>query len=166
VKIKDTKLGQWLKNKAPKILEVVADAIPGKGIIDIVAGLVSKDETIPEADRLEFKKMEMDFELEMTQMYLTDVAGSRDANVRIQESDKASWLAKNVGYIIDITVIYGFLAMFLVIIYRAVPEANKELFYMAFGSLATFAGTSINWHRGSSQGSAEKQKFLDKVFRR
>lgn len=103
---------------------------------------------------------------DMIKAQLADTADSREANVRIQESDKASWLAKNVGYLIDITVIYGFLAMFIVIIYRAVPEANKELFYMAFGSLATFAGTSINWHRGSSQGSAEKQKFLDKVFRR
>ena len=50
-----------------------------------------------------------------------------------------------------------FLAWFAFI--KGVPEANKELVYMALGSLITMSGTVLNFHRGSSQGS--KDKALD-----
>jgi hypothetical protein len=39
---------------------------------------------------------------------------------------------------------------------KGVPEANKELVYMALGSLITMSGTILNFHRGSSQGSKDK----------
>ena len=35
-KIKDTKLGAWLKSKAPKVLDVMGDALPDKGALGIV----------------------------------------------------------------------------------------------------------------------------------
>jgi hypothetical protein len=39
---------------------------------------------------------------------------------------------------------------------KGVPDANKELVYMALGSLITMSGTVLNFHRGSSQGSKDK----------
>jgi len=35
-KIKDTKLGAWLKLKAPRVLETVGDLLPDKGGLGIV----------------------------------------------------------------------------------------------------------------------------------
>jgi hypothetical protein len=86
-------------------------------------------------------------------------------NVKVQEAANASWLAKNTAYALDIGIVTAtiFLAWFAFM--KDVPEANKELVYMALGSLITLSGTILNFHRGSSQGSKDKgseiQKFKD-----
>jgi hypothetical protein len=81
---------------------------------------------------------------------------ARDMNAKVQESTNASWLAKNTAYALDIGIVTAtiFLAWFAFI--KGVPEANKELVYMALGSLITMSGTVLNFHRGSSQGSKDK----------
>jgi hypothetical protein len=81
---------------------------------------------------------------------------ARDMNAKVQESSSASWLAKNTAYALDIGIVTAtiFLAWFAFI--KGVPEANKELVYMALGSLITMSGTILNFHRGSSQGSKDK----------
>jgi hypothetical protein len=77
-------------------------------------------------------------------------------NAKVQESANASWLAKNTAYALDIGIVSAtiFLAWFAFI--KGVPESNKELVYMALGSLITMCGTILNFHRGSSQGSKDK----------
>lgn len=140
-----------------------------KGLGDTAKGIISQvaenKMTIAEASAVLDKEINR-HEEEITKIYLDDVKNSRETNVAIQESDKASWMAKNVGYIIDLTLIFSFLLMLVIIVYRAVPEENKELFYMSFGSLGTFAATSIYWHRGSSQSSSNKQNFIDRMMRK
>ena len=81
---------------------------------------------------------------------------ARNMNAKVQESANASWLAKNTAYALDIGIVSAtiFLAWFAFI--KGVPEANKELVYMALGSLITMCGTVVNFHRGSSQGSKDK----------
>ena len=49
-KIKDTKLGQWLKDKAPKVLDLVGDALPDQGALGIVKNLVEAREKDAEFD--------------------------------------------------------------------------------------------------------------------
>ena len=46
-KIKDTKLGSWLKDKAPTVLSVVGDLLPDSGGLGVVKNLIEKD---PEVD--------------------------------------------------------------------------------------------------------------------
>lgn len=138
-----------------------------KGIIEAVAdGKLDKIQAMAqiEAEKNRHEEALIEKANDLDKAYLADVADSREMNARIQESDKASWLAKNIGYVIDMTVLFSFLAMLVMITFRVVPESNKELFYMAFGSLGTFAATSINWHRGSSQGSQNKQGMLDRMI--
>lgn len=48
--IKDTKVGGWLKERAPSILNIVGDALPDKGVLGIVKNLVNKDPTLDSAD--------------------------------------------------------------------------------------------------------------------
>jgi len=52
-KIKDTKLGQWLKDKAPKVLETVGDLLPDSGGLGIVKNLIDKQ--YPDLDPEEVK---------------------------------------------------------------------------------------------------------------
>lgn len=88
---------------------------------------------------------------------------ARNMNAKVQESTNASWLAKNTAYALDVGIVSAtiFLAWFAFI--KGVPENNKELVYMALGSLITMSGTVLNFHRGSSQGSKDKGTDLQKL---
>ena len=90
---------------------------------------------------------------------------ARDMNAKVQESTSASWLAKNTAYALDVGIVSAtiFLAWFAFI--KGVPDANKELVYMALGSLITMSGTVLNFHRGSSQGSKDKTTEMQKALK-
>jgi len=45
-KLKDTKVGQWLREKAPSVLDVVGDVLPDRGVLGVVKNLVDKDPTL------------------------------------------------------------------------------------------------------------------------
>ena len=48
-KIKDTKLGQWLKDKAPDVLDTVGELLPDQGALGVVNNLLdSKPDISPE----------------------------------------------------------------------------------------------------------------------
>ena len=53
-KIKDTKLGAWLADKAPSVLGIVGDLLPDKGALGIVKNLIDKD---PEIDSEEAQRI-------------------------------------------------------------------------------------------------------------
>jgi len=50
-KFKDTKVGKFLSEKAPGILESVGDVLPDKGILGIVKNLIEKDKSLPPQDK-------------------------------------------------------------------------------------------------------------------
>jgi len=52
-KFKDTKLGIFLGNTAPHILEVAGDLLPNAGVLGIVKNLIEKDDKIKPEDRME-----------------------------------------------------------------------------------------------------------------
>ena len=102
-------------------------------------------------------------ETKLLELNNANTDSARDMNSKIQESPSAAWLAKNTAYILDIGIVSAtiFLAWFAFI--KGVPESNKELVYMALGSLITMCGTVLNFHRGSSQGSKDKGSEIQKL---
>lgn len=70
-KIKDTKLGSWLKEKAPSVLGMVGDLLPDSGALGLVKNLIDKD---PKVDSDEAQRM-------------------IDAEVRFQENVTERWKA-------------------------------------------------------------------------
>jgi hypothetical protein len=50
-KFKDTKVGKFLSEKAPGIIESVGDVLPDKGILGIVKNLIEKDKSLPPQDK-------------------------------------------------------------------------------------------------------------------
>lgn len=98
------------------------------------------------------------------ELYLADTANAREMNAKVQDSEKASWLAKNIAYMIDAILITAFIVMLVMIFNRVVPESNKELFYTGFGLLGGYVGTVINFHRGTSIGSKENGAAIRKMM--
>jgi hypothetical protein len=94
-----------------------------------------------------------------------NTANAREANVRIQESPNASKVAKNWPYVLDAIIVLATITMIGFLVYHEVPVTNKEHFYMAFGTLLTLATTVVNYHRGSSSGSARKDETIHSIKR-
>jgi hypothetical protein len=142
-------------------------------LLNVGGKLIDKLIPDPEAKAkatAELAKMAQDGELakmandtKLVELMNANTDSARDMNAKVQESTNASWLAKNTAYALDIGIVAAtiFLAWFAFI--KGVPEQNKELVYMALGSLITMSGTVLNFHRGSSQGSKDKGSEIQKL---
>ena len=65
-KFKDTKLGAFLGNAAPHILEVAGDLLPDAGVLGMVKNLIEKDDKIdPEVKKVALAKTKEMYELEV-----------------------------------------------------------------------------------------------------
>ena len=72
-KIKDTKLGDWLKSKAPNILDVVGDLLPDSGGLGIVKNLISKDDSIDPVEARAKIDAEIKFQENVTERWKADM---------------------------------------------------------------------------------------------
>jgi len=88
---------------------------------------------------------------------------ARVMNTGIQTSEHASTLAKNAAYFIDFAVVAAAVIISWLAFFKGVPPENKELVYMALGSLWTLVGTIVNFHRGSSRASQSKDELIKKL---
>ena len=60
-KFKETKIGAFLKDKAPKILDTIGDVLPDNGAFGVVKNLISSDSSIkPEDKEMALKLLEQD----------------------------------------------------------------------------------------------------------
>ena len=89
-----------------------------------------------------------------------NTTNARDANAKIQESANASTVAKNAPYILDFLIVGGTMLLAYFIFFIGIPPQNKDIAFAAFGSLLTLCGTIINFHRGSSSSSKDKDSLL------
>ena len=72
-KIKDTKLGAWLKSKAPNVLETVGDLLPDKGGLAIVKNLIKKEPGIDPAEAKAKIDAEVQFQKNVTERWQADM---------------------------------------------------------------------------------------------
>ncbi len=95
-KLRDTKVGQWLRNTAPKVLDVVGDALPDSGMLGVVKNLVEVEPAVTNEQRKELDDIivaeRMALESEMTKRWESD-----------NTSD--SWLAKHTRPIIVLSLV-------------------------------------------------------------
>jgi len=102
-KFKETKVGIFLKNKAPKIIETVGEFLPDSGGLGIVKNIISSDNTIkPEDKEMALKLLEQDIS-EMDNI----------SNRWSSDMTSDSWLSKNTR---PLTLIYLTLSMTIFII--------------------------------------------------
>jgi len=102
-KIKDTKIGAFLKSKAPDILNAVGGILPDKGGLGIVKNLISSDDNIKPQDKETAMKL-----LEMDMVEMENVSKRWESDMK---SD--SWLSKNTR---PLTLMYLTLASTILII--------------------------------------------------
>ena len=72
-KIKNTKLGAWLKNKAPKVLDVVGDLLPDQGALGVVKNLLDKEPGVDPAEAKAMVEAEVQFQNNVTERWKADM---------------------------------------------------------------------------------------------
>jgi len=102
-KFKETKVGLFLKEKAPAILNTVGEFLPDQGGLGIVKNLISSDKNIgPEDKEMALKLLDQ------------DIAEMNNISSRWASDMKSdSWLSKNTR---PMTLIYLTLAMTIFIV--------------------------------------------------
>ncbi len=162
-------------------MSIITDLIGGgiKGIGEAAKGVIDSINA-PKEEKVKaeaaFKELMVKHEENMIaqandleKAYLQDVQDSRGANAKIQDSANSSWMAKNIAYLIDIfvTIIWGGLTAYLIIIMLNLVKKDATVDYTAvtavWGAVTGVFTQILSFHRGSSQGSQDKQKLLDKM---
>lgn len=86
-KLKDTKLGTWLRDKAPQVLDTVGELLPDQGALGVVKRLIDLDPNMTAQEKMEFEKMLLDYEANaqnnVTERWKADMMSD-------------SWLSKNI----------------------------------------------------------------------
>src|SRR5438132_1111865 len=99
------KIKKFFTEKAPTLLHTVAEFIPDKDALGIIKNIVlaATPEQIKPEDKVEILDI-IEQEFKQLELEEKDREDARNHDVQIQNSDKASWLAKNVSYCIDIFI--------------------------------------------------------------
>lgn len=141
-KLKDTKLGQFLKDKAPKVLDIVGDVLPSSGTLGIVKNIISKDPdlTPEEKDQIHQEVVEL-YKLEVD-----DRDSAREREVELAKSGKFD-LMFNLTGLVGLTC-FSFLVY--AIVYLQVPEHNKEIWIHLIGVTEGIVLSIFGYFYGSS----------------
>jgi len=72
-KIKDTKLGAWLKEKAPSILDAVGDLLPNQGGLGVVKNLLDRDPDVSPEEAKAIVDAEIAYQSNVTERWKADM---------------------------------------------------------------------------------------------
>ena len=138
----------------------------------------TSDEERKELDN-ELAKSSMQFQVQMATLsldeqraYLADTDSARDNQSRVQESEHASWLAKNVQPMLAVCIIGLTFFMYWYIVFGSgdnnkLMDPNspmKDIVIYILGALTTVATQVVSYFFGSSSGSADKSKTLHAIM--
>jgi hypothetical protein len=142
---------------------------------DALDKVTTSDEEKKELDN-ELAKASMQYELQMAtlgvqekQIEMQDRDSARVNQSRVQESEHASWLAKNVQPFLAIVIIALTFGMYWYIVFNGDKKnlddsGMKDLVIYILGALTTIVTQVVAYFFGSSSGSAAKSKTLDQMM--
>ena len=159
-----------------KLIDDYGEKLVLQGVEKLTGIDLSKEELTPEDKQkimdsqieimnIDFDKLKLETEAKLEDKRL-DIQNTNNAqvmNTQIQASEFSSKLAKNTAYIIDLVLVLSLVVLVFCLFIFKLPIENKELAYTMFGSFLMYVGTVINFHRGSSKGSNEKQELINQI---
>lgn len=149
----ETKLGSFLKDKAPKVLDYVGDVLPDKGVLGIVKNIIDRDPEIPAEQKLEFEKLLQDHEKEM---YALEVQDRDSARHREIEVIKTLGHADRMQIFVGAIMVLAFFTALIMIGFKEIPARNEHIMINALGILEGAVLAVITYYYGSSMGSRIK----------
>ena len=136
-----TKLGKFLKETAPSILDVIGNVLPDRGVLGIIKNLIDKDSSMSPDDKTEAHRQLVElYELEVMDR---DSARSREVNLRKYGTD---WMFNATG----IVGLLAFAFLVYTVVTTNVPEGNKEIFIHMIGIVEGVALSIFGYYFGSA----------------
>jgi hypothetical protein len=137
-KLKDTKLGAWFRNKAPKAFEAIGEVVPGGDALKAIGALIDAT-TESEEEKQQARLLLAEYEN-------ADRASAREREVEmVRVLKKRDWMQSFVGMaamIIGITMV----------VWAKAGVEDKEIFFHILGfAEGTLVGQVVNYYFGSSQ---------------
>lgn len=153
-------ISSLLAANLPKLAQAVVDK--GVDYVEQKTGITLEPNMSAEKIA-ELKQATLKHEEFMEEQHTKNTSSARDMNARIQEAQAGSTLSKNAAYLLDFVIVGAAVIVSWLAFFKGVPIENKELVYMALGSLWTLTGTIINFHRGSSRNSQMKDDTISQL---
>ena len=156
----------------PNIFQKIFSGGAGE-IVDKVAGAVDRFvQTKEEKDAVnleirkvvseELKAMEAEHTKQL-EVYQKEMDSARNREIQIATADKAPLINKIVTPLLALGVILLTFILFYVLMFKQVGN-EKDIIIYVLGVLSAISTQIISYYFGSSQGSAQKQKQLDKLI--
>ena len=140
-KIKDTKIGKFLAEKAPQILAVVGDVLPEQGTLGIVKNLISKDPDLTPEEKQEIHNRLVEF----YKLEVEDRDSARQREVEMVKAGGTDWMMNFTG----IVGLGGFVLLLVAIVFIEVPIHNKELMIHTTGIVEGIVLSITGFYFGS-----------------
>ena len=141
-KLKDTKIGLLLKEKAPKILEIIGDVLPSNGTMGILKNIISKDPDLTPEEKAELHNRV----IELYKLEVADRDSARKREVEIAKAGGNDWM-------MNVTGVVG-LSCFMFVVYAVVyiPDVlHNELFVHLMGMVeGVVIGNIFAFYYGTS----------------
>ena len=157
-KLKESKIGAWLKDKAPKVLEIVSD-LTGIEALDRVGDLI-KGESMSLQDKLEFERLLSEERMEVMRLEVERIKNAQDREVGVVQAtgkpDYFQWIVGCVGL--------GVFAMIVIngLFYDIV---NEKVYFHLLGIVEGIVLGIFGYYFGSSLGSKNKDNHLKNILK-
>jgi hypothetical protein len=159
--LKETKLGIWLKEKAPHVLDVVGNVLPDKGVLGIIKNIVSKDSSIPPEQKLEFEKLVADHEKEMYALEIDDRKDARKMYTSNSQLQKIFAITFLIGYLV-VTFAAGWMIYIIAVKQIHLPDWAIGFVGTVWGGMSTKVATICDFLFGSSYRHEPEQNPIAK----
>lgn len=140
-KFKDTKLGKFIKLKAPKVLEVAGDLLPDEGLLGVVKNLIDNEPDLSPEEKQQIHERLVDF----YKLEVEDRNSARQREIEMIKAGSGDWMMNATGVI----GLGSFLLLLIAIVFMDVPESNKELMIHTTGIVEGIVLSIVGYYFGS-----------------
>lgn len=178
-KFRETKFGSWVTEKflpvAGDLAGNVTEAVINGGNPVQIAGAVLKTFTkvknspdvSPEtrsellALQIEFYRLVGDQEIQLAQIEMEDRSSAREREVSMQSS--GSWLSRNATSVVGLAILVLTFSLYYAILAVEITADKRDIVYAIVGALTVKSTQVISYYFGSSTGSADKARVLERI---
>ena len=141
-KLKDTKIGNLLKEKAPRILGMIGDVLPSSGTMGILKNIISKDPDLTPEQKTELH----DQVIELYKLEVDDRDSARNREVELAKTNRFDFMFNLTGLV----GLSCFSFLVYAIVYLEIPAHNKEIWIHLIGVTEGIVLSIIGYFYGSS----------------
>lgn len=167
-RLKDTELGAFLKEKAPALFHKVADFLPDKGVLGIIKHVIDHDPAVnaewanmSAADKIQFEKLQKDYELEVLKAEMADRQNARSREVEyIKATGHVDWMMYTAGII----ALGAFVFIVVTAVYKPDVFKDNPILHQIIGMVEGVALSVFGYYFSSSRGSKQKTDMMERMI--